>query len=277
MVALLKRSPKKQLCHFGCRCCLDSGLEKSAIERAGQHGTPRERDETLDVVEENQRLSWDDYFMSIAFLNAMRSKDPTMQVGACIVNAKHLITGAGYNGMPSNIPDERLPWSKVSDVSELHTKHVYVTHAELNAVLNSHSESCVGSTLYTTLFPCGECARLIIQSGISCVVYASDKHRARPSTIASRSMLGHAGVTLRHHVPAKCELRVAVGGGNVPYRISLFLAHAARLLDLRCALRPGSSEVSCTVGRSLRTSCLVTFCIGLMLGRWWPTPLRTST
>merc|ERR1712135_39996 len=165
-------------------------------------------------AEENQRLSWDDYFMSIAFLNA---------------------------------------------------------------VLNSHSESCVGSTLYTTLFPCGECARLIIQSGISCVVYASDKHRARPSTIASRSMLGQAGITLRHHVPAKCELHVALGGGNGFHRISLFLAHAASLLDLPCALRPGSSEVSCAVGRSLRTSCLVTFCIGLMLGRWWPAPLRTST
>merc|ERR1712136_364331 len=163
-------------------------------------------------AEENQRLSWDDYFMSIAFLNAMRSKDPTMQVGACVVNAKHLITGAGYNGMPSNIPDGRLPWSKMSDVSELHTKHAYVTHAELNAVLNSHSESCVGSTLYTTLLPCGECAKLIIQSGISCVVYASDKHRARPSTIASRARLGSpCDITCQRSVSSTLLWAVATG------------------------------------------------------------------
>ena len=121
-------------------------------------------------------LSWDDYFMSVAFLSAKRSKDPSTQVGACIVNVDKCIIGIGYNGFPRGCSDEHLPWSR-SGESSLHTKYPFVVHAEVNAILNKCSADVKGASLYVALFPCNDCAKVIIQSGIKEVVYLSDKVR----------------------------------------------------------------------------------------------------
>lgn len=146
-------------------------------------------------------LTWDDYFMSIAFLTALRSKDPSTQVGACIVNEQRRIVGVGYNGFPTGIPDESLPWAKSSPDGELETKYPYVCHAELNAVLNKNAESCQGCSLYATLHPCNECAKVLIQSGIREVIFASDKYHDKPSMTASRRLFHLAGVETRQHLP----------------------------------------------------------------------------
>ncbi|CAK9049854.1 unnamed protein product [Durusdinium trenchii] len=148
-------------------------------------------------------LSWDDYFMGLAFLTAMRSKDPSTQVGACIVNGRNRIVGVGYNGMPSNCSNDELPWGKKSHEGLLSTKYPYVVHAELNAVLNKNAESAAGCRIYTTLFPCNECAKVIIQAGIQQVIYASDKHSDRMSARASRRLFDLAGVEMRQFVPEK--------------------------------------------------------------------------
>lgn len=135
-------------------------------------------------------LSWNEYFMGIACLSAKRSKDPVTQVGACIVKNNRII-GIGYNGFPSGSSDDEVPWGKEGKYSE--TKYAYVVHAELNAILNSIKD-LKGSTLYVTLFPCNECAKAIIQSGIEKVIYLSDKHYDKESTIASKIMLKNAKI-----------------------------------------------------------------------------------
>lgn len=163
-------------------------------------------------------LSWDDYFMCVAFLTAMRSKDPSTQVGACIVNDLNRIIGIGYNGFPSGIPEGVLPWAKsppkdslkVLPEAELATKHPYVVHAEVNAIMNKNAETCRGGRLYTTLFPCNECAKVIIQAGITQVVFASDKHHRRITTRASRELFRLAGVATRRHVPREAGLWLAL-------------------------------------------------------------------
>lgn len=159
---------------------------------------------TMAAQEDTKRidvLSWDDYFMSVAFLTALRSKDPSTQVGACIVNQERRIVGVGYNGFPTGIPDESLPWAKSSPEGELETKYPYVCHAELNAVLNKNAESCRDCRLYATLHPCNECAKVLIQSGIREVIFASDKYHDRPSMTASRRLFQLAGVETRQHLP----------------------------------------------------------------------------
>ena len=118
-------------------------------------------------------LSWDDYFTAVAFLSARRSKDPNTQVGCCIVDSNKCIVGIGYNGFPRGCSDEHLPWARVAD-SELHKKYPYVVHAEVNAILNKGSKDVKGASLYVALFPCCECAKVIIQAGIKEVVYLSD-------------------------------------------------------------------------------------------------------
>ena len=138
-------------------------------------------------------ISWDEYFMGVAALSAKRSKDPNTQVGACIVNEEKRIVGIGYNGFPRGCEDDVFPWGKGND-DPLENKYPYVVHAEANAILNSAS-SVRGSTLYVSLFPCNECAKLIIQAGIKHVVYMNDKYRSEESTIASRRMLDAAGVS----------------------------------------------------------------------------------
>lgn len=137
-------------------------------------------------------ISWDEYFMGIALLSAKRSKDPSTQVGACIVNKDKRIIAIGYNGFPKGCEDDEFPWGK-NDSDPLNTKYPYVVHAEANAILNSNS-NLKGAKLYVTLFPCNECAKLLIQSGIEEIVYLSDKHALSDSVKASKRMLDAAGV-----------------------------------------------------------------------------------
>ncbi|MGM0436205.1 MAG: deoxycytidylate deaminase [Bacillota bacterium] len=139
-------------------------------------------------------ISWDAYFMGVAELSSMRSKDPSTQVGAVIVNRKNRIVGIGYNGFPIGIDDDVYPWENEGEF--LNTKYPYVVHAEPNAILNS-TVSLENTTLYVTLFPCHECAKLIIQSGIKEIVYAENKYQEEASFKASKRMLEDAGVNLR--------------------------------------------------------------------------------
>ncbi|KAK3577199.1 hypothetical protein CHS0354_030470 [Potamilus streckersoni] len=152
-------------------------------------------------------LEWPDYFMSIAFLSAQRSKDPRTQVGACIVNEENKIVGIGYNGMPSGCSDDILPWRKEAE-NILDTKQLYVCHAELNAVLNKNSADVKNCTIYVALFPCNECAKVIIQSGIKEVVYYSDKYFDKPEFQASKRMMDLAGVKYRKHIPKRSKIMI---------------------------------------------------------------------
>jgi len=140
-------------------------------------------------------ISWDDYFMGVALLSAYRSKDPNTQVGACIVNAQKKIVGVGYNGFPIGCSDDTLPWDREGPF--LDTKYPYICHAELNAILNSVGRDLSGCTIYVGLFPCNECAKAIIQSGIREVVYLSDKYAATDVVKASKTMFLQAGIRLR--------------------------------------------------------------------------------
>jgi len=140
-------------------------------------------------------ISWNEYFMGIAFLSAKRSKDPNTQVGACIVNNNKVIQGIGYNGFPRGCDDTSFPWNR--EGATLDTKYPYVVHAELNAILNSGGENLTGSSIYVALFPCNECAKAIIQSGIKEVIYLSDKYSEEDIFKASRKMLETAGVKLK--------------------------------------------------------------------------------
>ena len=139
-------------------------------------------------------ISWDEYFMGIALLSAMRSKDNNSQVGACIVSPENKILSLGYNGMPIGCNDDDMPWDREGD--ELETKYMYVCHAELNAILNAGGNSLKDCRIYVALFPCNECAKAIIQSGINEVIYISDKYADSDATLASKRMLASAGVKL---------------------------------------------------------------------------------
>lgn len=136
-------------------------------------------------------LSWDEYFMSVAHLSALRSKDPNTQVGACIVNEDNRIVGMGYNGLPKGCDDDEFPWGNQGDT--LDTKYAFVVHAELNAILNSYG-STKDCTIYVSLFPCNECAKAIIQSGIKRIVYEDDKYADTDAVKASKRMLDAAGI-----------------------------------------------------------------------------------
>ena len=153
-------------------------------------------------------LSWDEYFMGVAMLSGMRSKDPHSQVGACIVSEDNKILSMGYNGFPKGCSDDVFPWGREGE--PLDTKYLYVTHSELNAILNYRGGSLEGSKLYVTLFPCNECAKAIIQAGIQTIVYESDKYANDASTRASKRMLNAAGVRYYQYNPTgrKIEYRV---------------------------------------------------------------------
>lgn len=140
-------------------------------------------------------ISWDEYFMGVALLSALRSKDPNTQVGACIVNDKNKIVGAGYNGLPIGCNDDAFPWDKQGDFMD--TKYPFICHAELNAILNNIGMELRGCKIYTALFPCNECTKAIIQSGITEVIYLSDKYAGTDTAKASRLMLDTAGITYR--------------------------------------------------------------------------------
>ena len=148
-------------------------------------------------------IDWDEYFMGVAILSAKRSKDPGTQVGACIVTPDKRIVGVGYNGLPAGCSDDEFPWDRDGDF--LNSKYAYVCHAELNAILNS-TKNLKGCTIYVDLFPCNECAKSIIQSGISEIVYLSDKYDNTDSNIASKKLLNAANVKLRQLDPKFDEL-----------------------------------------------------------------------
>ncbi len=150
------------------------------------------------ITKRKDYISWDDYFMGVALLSSRRSKDPSTQVGACIVDKENKIVGTGYNGFPIGCSDEVLPWAR--EGTPLETKYLYVCHAELNAILNS-SKKLTGCRIYVRLFPCGECAKAIIQSGIREIVYISDKYAHLDLYKAGKKMLDIAGVKYRIHVP----------------------------------------------------------------------------
>jgi dCMP deaminase len=152
-------------------------------------------------------ISWDEYFMGIALLSAQRSKDPSTQVGACIVNKRNKIVGAGYNGLPAGCNDDEFPWHREGNMLE--TKYPYVCHAELNAILNNIGIDLHNCRLYTTLFPCNECAKAIVQSGITEVVYLGDKYADSEVNLASKKILNAAGIVCRKMESSLLEIRLA--------------------------------------------------------------------
>ena len=150
----------------------------------------------------SNNISWDEYFMGIAQLSAMRSKDPNTKVGACIVDKDNKVVSIGYNGMPSGVPEEELSWSR--DGEGLDSKYLYVCHAEFNAILNTRNgASLQGCRLYVTLFPCNECAKAVIQTGIKEIIYGDNKYKDTVGTQASLKMLNLAGVKLRYYQARK--------------------------------------------------------------------------
>ncbi|XP_047345261.1 deoxycytidylate deaminase isoform X2 [Vespa velutina] len=138
-------------------------------------------------------MDWDEYFMAVAFLVAKRSKDPITRVGACIVDNDNKIVGVGYNGMPRGCSDDIFPWEKNS-VNKLNEKRLYVCHAEVNAILNKNSNKLKKCRMYVGLFPCNECAKVIIQSGLKTIIYMSDKYSHKIKTIAAKRMFDAAKV-----------------------------------------------------------------------------------
>ena len=190
----------------------------------------RKRADPLDPAPRELYLSWDDYFMSVAFLSALRSKDPNKQVGAVITGPDRIILGIGYNGFPRGCSAHHLPWAKKSiSGSPLDTKYPYVCHAEMNAIMNKNGASIKGASIYVTMFPCNNCAKLLIQAGIREVIYYEDKRakqqqaggggdcksssppetptkggtRPDPAYEASQRLLLSAGVQLRQHRPTR--------------------------------------------------------------------------
>ena len=158
-------------------------------------------------------ISWDEYFMGVAQLASQRSKDPNTQVGACIVDGNNKIVSVGYNGFPMGCNDDDIPWARSGD--EYDTKYPYVCHAELNAILNHRGSSLEGCKVYVPLFPCHECAKAIIQSGIREVIYISDKYHDTVGTRASRRMLDAAGVKYHKLESTRDELIVDFREENV--------------------------------------------------------------
>lgn len=151
-------------------------------------------------------ISWDEYFMGISKLSGMRSKDPNTQVGACIVSEDNKILSMGYNGFPMGCHDDEFPWERDGDM--LNTKYAFVTHSELNAILNYRGGSLAGAKLYVSLFPCNECAKAIIQSGIRTIVYECDKYADTDSIIASKKMLDAAGVSYYQYKNTGREIKL---------------------------------------------------------------------
>ena len=160
-------------------------------------------------IKRKDYISWDEYFMGVAMLSGMRSKDPNTQVGACIVSQDNKILSMGYNGFPKGCSDDEFPWDKL-DEDPYNRKYFYVTHSELNAILNYRGGSLEGAKLYVSLFPCNECAKAIIQAGIKTVVYDCDKYADTPSVIASKKMLDAAGVRYYKYNRTDREITIRV-------------------------------------------------------------------
>lgn len=154
-------------------------------------------------------ISWDEYFMGVAKLSGMRSKDPNTQVGACIVSADNKILSMGYNGFPTGCSDDEFPWDRGGD-DPLQTKYFYSTHSELNAILNYRGGSLEGAKIYVSLFPCNECAKAIIQSGIKEVIYDCDKYADTPAVMASKRMFAAAGVQMRRYMRSNRKVEIGL-------------------------------------------------------------------
>lgn len=144
-------------------------------------------------MKNNDILSWDEYFMALAYISAKRSKDPNTQVGACIVKDKKILS-LGYNGAPNGYSDDEFPWEREGKF--LNTKYAFVVHAEENAIINyyGNKKDLVGASIYVTEFPCNECAKALVQTGIKEVIYLSDKYHDTDMSIASRQILDKCGV-----------------------------------------------------------------------------------
>lgn len=153
-------------------------------------------------------ITWDEYFMGVAVLSGMRSKDPNTQVGACIVSQDNKILSMGYNGFPAGCSDDDFPWER--EGKPLETKYLYTTHAEMNAILNYRGGSLEDAKLYVSLFPCNECAKAIIQCGIKTIIYDSDKYENTDSVIASKRMLDAAGVRYYQYHRTNREIKLQV-------------------------------------------------------------------
>ncbi len=153
-------------------------------------------------------ISWDEYFMGVALLSGMRSKDPSTQVGACIVSHDNKILSMGYNGFPIGCSDDEFPWAREGE--PLENKYVYSTHSELNAILNYRGGSLEGAKMYVSLFPCNECAKAIIQSGIRTVIYDSDKYKDTAAVMASKRMFRAAGVNFYQYPKSNREIKITV-------------------------------------------------------------------
>jgi len=223
-------------------------------------GRPDVRD-PYDPRPRSDYLSWDDYFMAVAFLSSQRSKDPNKQVGACIVDRQNVICGIGYNGFPRGCPDSQLPWSKLSKSgSKLDTKYPYVCHAEMNAILNKNNSDVAGSRVYVTMFPCNECAKLMIQAGIAEIVFHEDKVQPKAETpgasnfkladqySASKKLLALAGVKIRQHV-FKRDICLSLTNDGIVGMEAMSSIHAMEGGDLLESSDPVGSDT----GRSLVT------------------------
>lgn len=133
---------------------------------------------------------WDRRFLEMAALCSTWSKDPSTKVGAVIVSDRRRVVAVGYNGFPRGIEDKE-DWLNSRD-----TKLSLVAHAERNALDNAEC-SVVGSTLYTTLFPCNECAKSIIQRQIKRIVsfdIEKETHYQRFNFDLSKSMFESTGI-----------------------------------------------------------------------------------
>ena len=159
-------------------------------------------------VKRNDYITWDEYFMGVAQLAAKRSKDPSTQVGACIIDSNKHILSVGYNGMPTGCSDDDFPWDREGET--LDTKYAFVCHAELNAILNSKASDLRGTTVYVTLFPCNECTKAIIQKGIGKIIYLDDKYHDTETAVAARKMLDSAGVKYERYNSGDKEITLKV-------------------------------------------------------------------
>ena len=154
-------------------------------------------------------LNWDEYFMAIAKLSSMRSKDPNTQVGACIVGHDNRILSIGYNGAPNGFDDKNFPWDR--EGTRMDTKYAYVCHGEMNAILNYRGsrKDLEYAKIYVDLFPCNECAKLIIQSGIKEVIYVCDKYKDTDEVKISKALFNECGVKFHQlEIDKKIEINI---------------------------------------------------------------------
>jgi dCMP deaminase len=159
-------------------------------------------------MKRNDYINWDEYFMGVAKLSALRSKDPGTQVGCCIATKDNRIASLGYNGLPRGCSDDEFPWNR--EGTPLETKYLYVVHSELNAILNFAGNDLTGCKIYVTLFPCNECAKAIIQSGINEIVYGEDRYADTDAVKASKKLLDAAHVTYRKYQPSNKKICIEI-------------------------------------------------------------------